>query len=355
MSSHKDAGVRRILEESAAVANQCGAAAFGSLVAAYAGLLEDECPRVLVLGDRPNDISQQMEAQSRVRFCRASALPPKMLVDADQGPTLVADAGLVVTRATAPWRADEAEMVTRHWLRALTWHVFLPRARDLDDDDREEVAEFIRAAFRGLTEGQRELAGIWYDTDQCIHALLLERSCRLTSVLMQLREASVELQGQVAARQAEWTDECHRLSAGVAEGKQTYATGVRSLELLQAKVRADLNQIQGDAFSQLSTELRRAEADVTTFVSEAPPGQIQESISDLVGSRIRTIAQSVHTQAEARLAAVVDLASNQLAVVAVPADRTSEALSWTESTGLGCDVELRLGRAAGASEEGKRI
>jgi uncharacterized protein YbjQ (UPF0145 family) len=271
-------------------------------------------------------------------------------VSADQDPAVVSDAGLVVTRATAPLRADEAELVTRHWRRALTWHVFLPRAADLDDDDREEVTKFIRAAFRGLTEGQRELAGIWYDTDPCIHALVQARCSRLPSILDQLREASIELDAHVTACRAEWTGACSRLSVDATEGKRIYAAGVRSLELLQAKIRADLNQMQGDALSQLSTELRRAEADVATFVSEAPLGQIQESINDLVGGRIRTVSQSVHTQAEAGLAAVADLASSQLAGAAILTAHTSDAQSGAESTGLRCNVELKLGRATGASE-----
>ncbi len=279
----------RLCSTCAELGKSLGVTSFASLACRYLDLLKDRQPRLLVLAGsetKHEDILRQIR----------EALPGWHVVTHDQDECAFADVGLVLIRASAPFREAEAQVVSRSWRRCFTWEALLTHTRGVDEDDLDDVSGFVSAAFARLTDGRRQLSSVWTDLGTYLRSVSSSQpGTRLRSVLTlgELRNAAAEVQGKSEMLLGELTQAERRI---VGEGEQKQQAFQRTKEALASLLRSlqrDLSGIQGRFGLDLADEIGKAKQDVLSYVDGAPVDDLGNELEHLVVARAESALQTV--------------------------------------------------------------
>lgn len=279
----------RLCSSCAELGNSLGATSFASLACRYLDLLNDRQPRLLVMAGvetKHEDILRQIR----------EALPDWHVVAHDQDDCAFADVGLVLIRASAPFREAEAQVVSQSWRRCFAWDALITHTVGVDDDDLDDVSGFVRAAFVRLTDGRRRLSSVWTDLGTYLGGVSSrQHGTRLRSVLTlgELRNAAAELQGKSEMLLEELTQAEKRI---VQESEQTQREFQRTKEVLSSLLRSlqrDLSGIQGRFGLDLTDEINKARQDVLSYVDGAPIAGLGNELEHLVVARAESALQTV--------------------------------------------------------------
>lgn len=306
---------KRVLVECNALAQQLGAAHFGMLISGYLDLLQDQHPRLMVLSPYCDASASEI-----VTSIEKVLLDWKIFQTPDNAPepgnpNPFCDFGIVLTRATNPFREEEASLLRSNWRRAFHWSVLLTHASDIDEEDLEDAQSFAHRAFSALAGDLRQLSYIWNDVHDCVESLA-EQSAKLQErsmlCLSDIRDTSITLQERLESQKTALAAEILRLSGGLSEKQQEYRSLSGVMAELQQKLQSDLTGAQSNAYLDLGKLMSDVRKEVKAYIQNAPIGQLEQSLEAFLETKADKVFRTVSTQAENAFDAAVTLASEAL-------------------------------------------
>ncbi|MHB1459192.1 MAG: hypothetical protein ACYC0V_19970 [Armatimonadota bacterium] len=317
MSTFPAGATKRILVECVTLAQQIGAANFGMLASGYLDLLQDQRPRLMVLSSSDDVSAAEIvtSLEERLPDWKLFQSLPNASESGNQIP--FCDAGIVLTRATIPFREEEANLLRNNWRRAFHWSVLLSQASDADEEDLEEAQKFARRAF-SLVSDLQQISNIWSDVDDCVgyfgkqSANSQERS---ELCLTEIRDASAALQERLEAQRAALAAETLRLSDGLSEKKQEYGSLFETLTDLQQKLQNDLSDAQKKAYQDVAKRMPEARMAIKSHIQSAPIGQLEQSLAEFLEVKSDKVFRTVSAQVENDFDAAVASACETLYAV----------------------------------------
>lgn len=278
---------KQLFASCADLGNSLDAKSFASLACQYHDLLNDQKPRLLVL------TGTEILAEDVIHRI-GEALPGWHIISQDQN--IFADVGLVLVRASAPFRDAEAQILSRSWRRCFRWECLLTHTHCADEDDLEDLTSFVSAAFAKLTSERRQITSIWSDFNACVQSISSskpETHLRSMLALSELRNSALEIHSKTDKVLSELAQLEKQLLNENKCNEHVLQMAREALSSIVRSMQRDFASVQTHFALDLVDEISKAKQEILSYVDNAPLDDLQSELEHLVVARAESALQVV--------------------------------------------------------------
>ena len=287
---------------------------FSAVINGLQEMLEDQKPRlVILLDDKDNNCKEiQQSLNSELLEWNIKTITPAKTFSKDL--YFFADHGILLTRATQPFRDDEVAILNRNWRLGFSWDVLVACADNLTDEtEYEDLCDCSKNVFFSASDGHKRVNNVWKCVDEIIKVYRSNNpvNSRNQYYLEILHNAVFELKYNLSNETHELTSIIEELELKINNEKDNINGLYQSLVELKQKLQKELNSLQNDILDFTRKELSSSEAEVLGLVNVYAIDDIRKRVKELMEAIPSTISQRISV----RMETLTNMASEELKAI----------------------------------------